>query len=97
VTDFLVFLLLGKVSIYFLQTFPYQKIVKWEFLQEMFSCDLCLGFWVYTFLCFVFGMNFYTFYAPIVSEVLSGASASFIMHILSIGWKTKFSTIVIEG
>ena len=95
--DYLVFLLVGKIAVYFLQTFPYKRFIKWEFLLELFECDLCLGVWVYTFLCFAIGMNFYTFYVPMVSEILSGASASFIMHLLSIGWRTKFSTIVIEG
>ena len=44
---------------------------------------------------FVFGMNFFYeyFYIVFISEVLTGIVASFVMHLLSIGWKDKFGPI----
>jgi len=66
------------------------------FLQELFSCDLCLGVWVYAILALIMKMNMYSFYVPIVSEFLTGASTAFIVHLVSIGWTDKFSIINIS-
>jgi hypothetical protein len=86
-----------------LQRFPFQKIPllsrlfeEWKFLQELFSCDLCLGVWVYTVLAFFFRANIYDmFYIPVISEILTGITTSFIMHVFSVGWKALFSVTVI--
>jgi hypothetical protein len=86
-----------------LQRFPFQKIPllsrlfeEGKFLQELFSCDLCLGVWVYTVLAFFFKANIYdVFYFPVISELLTGITTSFIMHVFSVGWKDLYSTTVI--
>jgi hypothetical protein len=86
-----------------LQRFPFQKIPllsrlfeEGKFLQELFSCDLCLGVWVYTVLAFFFRANIYDmFYIPVISEILTGITTSFIMHVFSVGWKALFSVTVI--
>ena len=95
VKDYFIFLGLGKVAIFFLQTFPPLKKIKWKFLREMLECDLCTGFWVYTILCFTFNVNL-TPEFPVVSQVLTGAFSSLLMHIISIGWKEKWSVIHIS-
>jgi hypothetical protein len=35
-------------------------------------------------------------YFPFISEVVTGTVSSFLMHLLVLGWKTKFDVIVIE-
>jgi hypothetical protein len=95
VKDYFIFLVFGKVAIFFLQTFPPLKKIKWKFLQEMLECDLCTGFWAYTALCFTFNVNLVPEF-PIVSQVLTGAFSSLLMHIISIGWKEKWSVINIS-
>jgi hypothetical protein len=68
---------------------------KWKFLGELVSCDLCLGVWVYWFFALIFGVNlFYELgYIPILSELLTGAATSFVVHVFSIGWMDKFGVI----
>jgi len=86
-----------------LQRFPKQKIPflknffsEGKFLQELFSCDLCLGVWVYTVLAFFFKANIFDmFYFPVVSEALTGMATSFIMHLISAGWQSLYNVTVI--
>jgi hypothetical protein len=89
VRDYFIFLLFGKVAIYFLQTFSSHINIKWKLLQEMVECNLCLGFWVFTGLSFMFGVNLAPEF-PIVSQILTGASSSLLVHLVSIGWNDKF-------
>lgn len=95
---------LGKLLIYLAQIFPFQKIViigkLWQsnkFLGELFACDLCLGVWIYFFLALLMKVNFFEELCsiPIIFEFFTGASMSFIMHLLTIGWRDKFSTFQI--
>lgn len=102
-TELLVYLLIGKLIIFSLQKFPFSKIFpglfrEGRFLEQLFSCDFCLGFWVYTGLAFLFEMNFlYEYFDTVfIREVLTGVTASFVMHLLSIGWNDKFGTILVE-
>jgi hypothetical protein len=87
----LVFLLAGgKVLIYLVQTFPPAKHNRVEFFRKMFSCDLCLGFWVYFCLYIFFGMYPNELhYVPFVSEAMIAGLTSYGMHLLSLGWKLK--------
>jgi hypothetical protein len=86
-----------------LQKFPFNKISfvrklfeEGRFIYELFSCDLCLGVWVYTILAFFFKANIYDmFYFPVISEILTGITTSFIVHVFSAGWKSLYSTMVI--
>ena len=102
-TELVIYLLIGKLLIYTLQKYPFPDIFprlfrEGGFLKKLLDCDFCLGFWVYFLMAFVFGMNFFSeyFYIAIISEGLTGISASFIMHLLSIGWKDKFGTFLVE-
>jgi len=73
-------------------------LYRWEYLKQLFECDLCLGVWVYFFLTFLFGINyFYNFtYIPIISEFIIGAVTSFLMHLITLGWKEKFTILYLE-
>lgn len=101
---YIIYGLIGKLLIFLAQKAPYQNIIGKlfrgervrSFLQELFSCDLCLGVWVYTLLSWIMNINMYYFYVPVVSEFLTGASMAFIAHLMTIGWKEKFSTIIIQ-
>ena len=100
---FIIYGLIGRLFIWLWQISPYQRVIDFignekvrGYLQELFDCDLCLGVWVYFILALIMKMNMYNFYVPIVSEILTGASVSFIAHLMAIGWKEKFSTIIIN-
>jgi hypothetical protein len=51
-------------------------------------------------LAFVFKVNILNLfsipYIFIISEFLTGAVVSFLIHLISLGWKTKFEVIVLE-
>jgi len=60
-------------------------------LRELISCDFCLGFWIFTGLAHVFGLNLLSpVYVPILSEAITGLVASFVSHLMRLGWETKF-------
>jgi hypothetical protein len=101
---------LGKLFIFLIQKSPYVKLIiglfkgrSKAFLEELFGCDLCLGFWVYLILALVLqyaniDVNVVDIqYAPIISAIITGAITSFVVHLISIGWRDKFGTFEIGG
>jgi len=94
IINYFIYAVVGGVSIFFLRKFPItDKIV----LKIFNGCNLCLGVWVYSALAFVFRMNILQeyFYMNILSELITGAVTSLLVHLVTIGWKSEFSTIVI--
>lgn len=98
-TTLLFFCFVGRVLVFVLQKFPFRHvwiIGGWwgegKFLRQLFDCDLCLGVWVYTVLSAVMGMNIlYEYvYIPLVSELITGMTISFIVWIFRNGWETLF-------
>jgi len=104
-TQLVIFALVGKLLVFLFQKFPKHTLPiisklfrEGRLLDDLFSCDLCLGFWVYFGLSFVFEINVVGewFYVPVLSEFINGATVSFIMHLISAGWESRYSNIVIE-
>lgn len=104
---FFAYLAIGKLLIFIGQKFPFHKLpiignlfAEGEFLEQLFACDLCLGFYVFSFLDFFFYVNIFAElklpYVPILNEILVGTLATFLVHVFSIGWNSKFGVIVIE-
>lgn len=103
-TQLVIFALIGRLTIFLLQKFPKSHLPiigklfrEGKFLNELFSCDLCLGVWIYTGLAFITNVNVTgeLFNIPILSEIATGISVSFVMHLISVGWKEKFGNIII--
>lgn len=98
--SYLLYLALGKLIIYFGMKFPYFQESKFEFVKQLFSCDECLGFWVYIFLSALTGI--YTlpinlqFKYNFLNVVITGMFSSFVVHLISLGWKSKFEIVIIE-
>ena len=95
-TDWLLFALLGKLLIYLTQQFPPVQKIKVEFFQKLFECDLCLGVWIYFALSFVLKSDIFDLSIPILGEFLTGVVTSFLVHIASVGFSTKFLVITVE-
>lgn len=91
---------LGKLLIYLFQKFPLTLSLskRSEFLKQLFECDLCLGVWIYFFLALLFGTDkFYDWtYVPVITEFVIGAVTSFVMYLISIGWKSEFTILFLE-
>lgn len=103
--EYFVFAAIGRLIIFLLQKFPFQKlpwIGNWwkegHFLEELFSCDLCLGVWVYSILSVIYRYNIVPyFYIPVFSWVVTGMMTSFIVHVFTNGWKALYNVTVIGG
>ncbi len=99
-SNWIVFLLAGKVIIYLWQNFPLPAALeKFRTIEKLHNCDLCAGVWIYGSLSFFLGMDILQIlsfsYIPIVSEVVTGCLVSFVVHIFSIGWHEKFNNILV--
>lgn len=99
-SNWIVYLIAGKVIIYLWQQFPLPAFLeKYKTIEKLHICDLCFGVWVFGILSYFLGLSllavFNFEYVPVVSEIITGATISFIVHIFSIGWKEKFSSIVV--
>lgn len=103
ILDFLVFAFIGRIIVFLFQKFPKDKLPfigrlfrEGRFLEELFACDLCLGFWVYFGLAFVLDVDFIGVDVPVLSEFIIGAVTTFVVHIFSVGWNAKFQNFIIE-
>jgi len=95
----------GRICIFFLQRFPFQKLwligtwfQKGGFLHDLFECDLCLGVWTYWVLAFFFKLNLLqdVFYVPGLSELITGGITAFLVHVFRLGFEAKFSVIEVR-
>jgi hypothetical protein len=99
--NWLGYLLGGKVLIFLWQLFPLpHKLEENKTIHKLHICDLCSGVYLFTLLAFVFHVSLLTLfgvsYIFIISEFLTGAIVSFLVHLISLGWKTKFEVVVLE-
>ena len=93
---FLVWLTLGRLIIYTIQTNGLTRALfsARPKLAELRDCDFCLGFWVFSLLAWALEINLLApVYIPVLSESMSGLIASFFVHIARIGWTTKFGIV----
>jgi len=96
--SFLLYLLVGKLLLFFGMEFAKGNGITKGFIGRLLSCDLCGGFGLYGILSLLLGEVLFTeyFYVPILSNIITGGISSFGMHLLSLGWRLKFETITIE-
>lgn len=96
----IVILTLGRLLVWLLQTSGLTKRI-WQrhpILTELGECDLCLGCWVFTALAWTMKMNvFDPFYSAGISEVATGCALAFVVHLVRIGWQTRFGTLDLDG
>lgn len=85
------FMLAGKLIIWTLQTAAvFDLLRRVKFFNEMLMCDFCTGFWVYLVLGFLYGQ---ALMEPlpwnVFTLVIEALTASYVMHLISIGWRYK--------
>ena len=95
---YLLFLVIGRLIIFFGAKFVQQNEIKIKFLNRLFSCPLCLGVWVYSIMSFLTGyyvFDDWTGYVPVFSELAVGCFSSFLVHLVVTGYKTLYEVVVI--
>ena len=99
--DFIAFAISGKILIYTIQKFPFFIWIgkKISFVNQLISCDFCLGVWVYCILNLVsFRLSFYNANKyDIISGIVTGIATSFVMHLISVGWMSKYAVYIVDG
>jgi len=88
----------GRLIIFLFQKvfFANYKNNRENFLKKLFSCSLCLGFWVYFILAFVFTIDIFELEYRIIGEFLTAAVTTFLVWLISIGWDSEFREITFE-
>ncbi len=92
--SFLAYLALGKLVIWTVQNTGFLKRIKLELFQELLQCGFCVGVWVYITLAFIF-RDLNVEFAPdvlVLDQILTGIFASFVIQLISLGWKEWFGT-----
>ena len=99
--QWLTFAALGKLLIYLFQMFPLpekKESYLSEALHKLHECDLCSGVWIYSIVALIFGIDIiqseFGHTVRFAGEILTGAITSYVVHIFSIGYKTKYEVIV---
>lgn len=95
--EFLLLSLIGKLFIFLGMNFPPFSESKIDFVRRVWECDLCAGVYVYTAISLIMRVSLFSeiFYVPLISEAITGGIVSFIIHLITLGWKSKFEVVVI--
>lgn len=96
---FFVYALIGKLLLFLIQKSPYPSLISWRFLEELLSCSLCSGVWVYFILAWIFGINLFSEIIngyEILMYFLTGSATSFLVWIFSTGWNELFGVVEIK-
>jgi hypothetical protein len=98
--DVLFLIALGRVLIYLWMEFPLPEWVDNSKFGKLHICRLCSGFWIYSFLFVVFGVDILEVLGFsrvfVLGGILSGGAITYLMDLLEIGFREKFMSIVIE-
>lgn len=94
---YLLFLVTGRLLIFFGNKFIKDNTEN-KFINKLFSCNLCSGFWIYSILSGLTG--YYVFYdwspyIPVISEILAGAFSSYLVHLVENGWRALHEVIIV--
>ena len=96
--EFLVYLLIGEIFVFLGMRFPPFSESKITLVKRIWTCSLCAGTWVFTFLSFALGQVLFRdlFYVVGISELATGGLMAFTLHLIELGWKSKFEVIIID-
>ncbi len=95
---YLVFLVIGRLLVFFAMKFIKDNEVKNKFINRLFSCSLCTGWWVYTILSAVTGYFIFedwSPYIPVLAELATGGFSAALVYYVEMGYKSLHETIVI--
>jgi hypothetical protein len=94
---YLLFLLSGRLLIFFGNKFIKDN-TKNKFINNLLSCNLCSGFWIYSLLSWATGYYVFTdwiSYVPAVSEIIAGSFSAYLVYLVENGWRALHEVIVV--
>jgi hypothetical protein len=97
VSQFALSLLIGRLLPWLIQTNGLSKPI-WDLhptLKEMSECDLCLGFWGFLAMAILTDKPMFSFLPRWFDYVAQAAISTFVIHLLRLGWNSKFGVTVI--
>lgn len=95
---YILFLIVGRLLIFIGSKFYKQNEINIKFFNKLFSCNLCLGVWVYMIMSALLG--YYVFsdfapYVPVLSELMAGCFSSAMVFYLENGYRSLHEVVVI--
>lgn len=90
-------LLAGRLLIWLVQTNGLSKPI-WGIhptLTELGECDLCIGFWGFLLMAILTDKPMFDFWPHWFDYVVQAAISTFIVHLVRLGWHSKFGVTVI--
>jgi hypothetical protein len=98
--SWLIFIIIGRVLVWVGMKFPLPNFLnRIEKVRNLHECPLCLGVWIYGIMSYFMWMDLLSalgfFYVPVLSEIVTGAGISFLVHIFVLGWKSMFEVIIV--
>jgi len=97
IPEFALFLLVGRLLTWLIQTNGLSRPI-WSLhpiLGELGECDLCLGFWGFLAMAKMAGKPMFNFWPRWFDYIVQAAISTFIVHLLRLGWHSKFGVTVI--
>ena len=71
-----------------------------KFIGGLHQCDLCSGVYIFSIVFWIFGIDLLHLldlpYLPGWGEILSGGMVSFLVHLITIGFKERFLSVIVE-
>ena len=95
---YLLFLVVGRLLIFVGGKFYRQNNIDIKFFNKLFSCNLCLGVWVYTIMSALLGyyvFEDFTPYTPAFSELAAGCFSSALVFYLENGYRSIHEVVVV--
>jgi len=97
VPQFAFFLLTGRLLTWLVQTNGLSKPI-WSLhptLAELGECDLCMGFWGFLAMAILADKPMFDFWPRWFDFIAQAAISAFVVHLLRLGWNSKFGVTVI--
>ena len=98
--SFLTYVGSGKILIYLMRKFPpIQRVMNSrELSQQLFSCDLCLGFWVFLFLAPFVNVDIESIKNKFLKWLVIASLSTWLSYLFGIGFdEIHGKTVIIEN
>ena len=98
--DLVLISVVGKLFTYLWMAFPLPEWMDNSKFGLLHTCEKCSGTWIYSILFTIFRIDLLHLlglpYYPFVGEMVSGAAISFVVFLISVGFKETFMSFYIE-